>query len=628
MYRFRRALVFVIVLVTVLAAIGTLTITSNANGGIAALFDGNPTATEATGYPVHDPTGDNPTDSARPIYEGDARALDTQKYADYFGVSFEEADFRLRMQDALGGLTSELAEKERDTFAGLWIQHTPEYRFVVMFTRDGENTIEPYLKGKPYADIVELREAEVTLAELHDIRAATLLTIENVDIPRDHSINVQKNRVELYVLDRTAFSDALQDADVLLPNHVEIIQVDGLSRETAQIIAGLAVGLCTTGFSTIWHGGLGISTAAHCANDQTYGGNNLPFMASAEGGNYDVQWHLAPAFWIRNIAWDGTYQRYINSYTPYDDQDLGEWVCGYGNTTEDGCGEITSKTRNGNYIVVHSDTEDLAEPGDSGGPWFQYNSAFGLMAGDIEPGNDGYYMTVDKMDILDLDVYTGKSSVYQHVFWSASDCTEYKTLLSPYTGNPDWESTLPYDCSTFAPGSGTIESYTTYVSGGKLREAMWRGGLGWLRNIPVNDDGTVDWTAAPSWVQCCSGGGPNEQGAYVTGGYLYQHVFWSASNCTEYRTELSTVTGDPHWWTTTYYPCNTSAPGSGTIESYTTYVNGGKLREAMWRGGSGWLRDVPLNDDGTVDWTAAPNWSYCCTGGGPSEQGAYVLSEP
>lgn len=100
---------------------------------------------------------------------GDIRYLDTQKYADYYGVSFEEADYRLQMQDALDGLESELSEMERDTFAGFWIQNVPEYRFVVMFTRDGEKIIEPYLEGKPYTHLIEIREAMVTLAELRDI---------------------------------------------------------------------------------------------------------------------------------------------------------------------------------------------------------------------------------------------------------------------------------------------------------------------------------------------------------------------------------------------------------------------------------------------------------------------------
>ena len=38
---------------------------------------------------------------------------------------------------------------EKDTFAGLWIQHQPEHRFVVLVTHDGEETIRPYIEGEP-----------------------------------------------------------------------------------------------------------------------------------------------------------------------------------------------------------------------------------------------------------------------------------------------------------------------------------------------------------------------------------------------------------------------------------------------------------------------------------------------
>ncbi len=475
-------------------------------------------ATENNGYPGPDEIDSNPASgndpSELPLYEGDARHLDTQKYADYYGVSFEEADYRLQMQDALDGLESELAEKERDTFAGFWIQNVPEYSFVVMFTRDGEKIIEPYLEAKPYAHLIEIREAMVTLAELHDIREAFLPTLEDIGVPFDQSINVHNNRVELYVLNKDTFLDELSEADIMLPDYVVVVQVDGLSRETGQIYAGLATSPCTSGFSVIKNGELGITTAGHCGNTVTYNGRDLPFKSRIWSGNYDVQWHTAPDFWVRHLAWDETSNRYIYGHTPYSGQSLGELVCKFGKTTQGGCGEITSKTYNGNYVRVHSDTEDLSEPGDSGGPWFKYNSAYGLMTGDIEPGNDAYYMTIDKISILGLHVYTGKSFVYQHVFWSATNCTEHKTPLDN-SGNPIWGSTSIYACRTYAPGSGTIESYSTFVGGEKLREAIWRGGNGYVRDIPIKDDGTVNWAVAPNWAQCCSGGGPSEQGAYV-----------------------------------------------------------------------------------------------------------------
>ena len=62
-----------------------------------------------------------------------------------YGVTLEEAVRRLRLQNALPRLEPELRKKEADTFAGLWIQHEPDLRLVVLFTRDGEKTIQPYI---------------------------------------------------------------------------------------------------------------------------------------------------------------------------------------------------------------------------------------------------------------------------------------------------------------------------------------------------------------------------------------------------------------------------------------------------------------------------------------------------
>jgi hypothetical protein len=237
MFQYRRTIIILLVslLALVLVIIVTLPGTSkanignvmtNGNSGYPGPYEpGNSAAMENDGaFPSSDDV------SERPIYEGGVRELDIQRYADYYGVSFEEADYRLQMQDALGGWQSELAERERDTFAGFWIQNVPEYRFVVMFTRDGERIIEPYLEGKPYAHLVEIRGARRTLAELHDIREAFLPTLEKIGVPFDHSINVENNRVEIYVLNNDAFLDALNKRDIVLPNYVTVVRVDGLSR--------------------------------------------------------------------------------------------------------------------------------------------------------------------------------------------------------------------------------------------------------------------------------------------------------------------------------------------------------------------------------------------------------------
>lgn len=114
-------------------------------------------------------------EAATPVpLKEEALVQDAKVYAADQGIDLNEAVRRLKLQGALGGLGAQLATKERDTFAGLWIQHSPEFRIVVQFTCDGEETIRPYIENVPFADIVEVqwwRVADGTL--LRTVRGHT-----------------------------------------------------------------------------------------------------------------------------------------------------------------------------------------------------------------------------------------------------------------------------------------------------------------------------------------------------------------------------------------------------------------------------------------------------------------------
>ena len=112
--------------------------------------------------PPASPNGDTP----QPDGELSPIEQDAQMYAQQFGVSQEEAVTRLTLQDSIGELGAEIESNESATFAGLWIQHKPEYRVVVAFTKDGEATIAKYVQGGALAELIEVRTADATLREL------------------------------------------------------------------------------------------------------------------------------------------------------------------------------------------------------------------------------------------------------------------------------------------------------------------------------------------------------------------------------------------------------------------------------------------------------------------------------
>ncbi|NJC98085.1 MAG: hypothetical protein FIB03_17415 [Anaerolineae bacterium] len=144
--------------------------------------------------------------------EDDALLYDAEIYAKNQGVSVEEALYRFHVQDVAGELDAKLSENEAETFAGLWIEHTPEFKIVVLFTQDGEKTIESYLTEE-LNDIAEVRSARLSLEKLQDVQKDTVASIWDLKIPVQSEINVYENNVKIFVTeaDKVDLDSAVQD---------------------------------------------------------------------------------------------------------------------------------------------------------------------------------------------------------------------------------------------------------------------------------------------------------------------------------------------------------------------------------------------------------------------------------
>jgi hypothetical protein len=168
---------------------------------------------------VQQPLAEEPTPEA-------ALRSDAAEYAEQFGVSQEEALRRFRVQDEAGELNAALQEGEPETFAGLWIQHEPDFRVVAAFTRDAEQTIQPYLEGKSWADLVEVRTFPYSLAELEAAQQQVMQASETLGVSSTSSISVTENRVVVEVGNPELFLDELQAAGLKLPETVNIVAMD------------------------------------------------------------------------------------------------------------------------------------------------------------------------------------------------------------------------------------------------------------------------------------------------------------------------------------------------------------------------------------------------------------------
>jgi hypothetical protein len=157
------------------------------------------------------------------MVNNDALSMDAQAMATDLGITVDEAIRRLNQQDSIGKLGAQLEQQESSTFAGLWIQQKPEYRVVVAFTRAGPEIIKPYIENTPLESLVELRTASITLAELKLIQQNVMQLAGDLSLPFSSGINVQENRVELYVTDQALWEASLQKAGKTLPEHMIVI---------------------------------------------------------------------------------------------------------------------------------------------------------------------------------------------------------------------------------------------------------------------------------------------------------------------------------------------------------------------------------------------------------------------
>ena len=162
----------------------------------------------------------------------------------------------------------------------------------------------------------------------------------------------------------------------------------------------------------------GVTTAGHCNNNQTYDGTSLDFESEMFNSDRDVQWHTAPGFTVKNKILASSI-RDIEGTRSTAQQTQGTYVCKRGMTTGYGCGYIVET----NYLPdddehtcqpndsechfadtwlrIHRDGSVLADGGDSGGPVFKNNIAYGTIA--FKLGDDAIYMPID---------YIGKEGLF------------------------------------------------------------------------------------------------------------------------------------------------------------------------------------------------------------------------
>jgi hypothetical protein len=350
-------------------------------------------------------------------------------YAKHYGVSIDEALHRLKLQDSFPGLSTALENNEKDTYGGLWIQHAPDYKIIIAFTRDGEKTISGYTKyiTTEVAPYIEIRTVNKSFVELKDDESKLLSSLEEQGIKVDSHEDIINNRISIDVTktDEDKFNIARQNKQIAIPDGLKVNFVDSLMVLCTNIYGGLQLNYyswgnpcSTSGFSVINSSGTkGITTAGHATYGSLYyGSTSLPFQGTVMGYGYDCQWRTCPGLTVTNkIQWwsDGsTFD--ITSKKTRSEQHVGDIISKYGITTHYTAGQISNL---GMWIDVSNifGYPRIADLGDSGGPVFSGNCALGTSIAIGDNYQTLYYMSQDYLESMGVAVNYASSKIERRI---------------------------------------------------------------------------------------------------------------------------------------------------------------------------------------------------------------------
>ncbi len=162
---------------------------------------------------------------------------------------------------------------------------------------------------------------------------------------------------------------------------------------------------CTSGFSVVSETNeRGISTAGHCSGinrvvEPGQGVHVTSWELDHVGQWGDVEWHTTTEAEPALFYSDTNAVRHVRSLRARPSLGRGDRVCLYGRSSNNAdCADITQVSiscgRSDRIVQVG---DDLGVPGDSGGPWYNHSTAFGLHRGNCGSGREGF-TPVDLMD--------------------------------------------------------------------------------------------------------------------------------------------------------------------------------------------------------------------------------------
>ena len=207
-----------------------------------------------------------------------------------------------------------------------------------------------------------------------------------------------------------AIAQLTQDLDNHIDVAFEVVDGRGIQR-SAEFDGGRGMRTCTSGFAAVTRDTrvYGILTAGHCSNSQSMQGVSLPWVKGYESRRADAQFHRIPTgsghalhddyvcntsgWWhaVCDVSGDTTRSSMQESYACHTGSNTGT-TCGtvtdisYRPIAGDACryGSETGRKIACSSVFVNVEGPSLYScAGDSGGPWFNLGTAYGIHMGDI-----------------------------------------------------------------------------------------------------------------------------------------------------------------------------------------------------------------------------------------------------
>jgi len=356
--------------------------------------------------------------------KAEAFAEDAIQYAAAFGVSPDEAARRLKAQQASVAATDAIASEFSDRLAGISIEHVPAYRIVVILT--GEQPVaDRTTDGVPIifrtgAKATHAQAVEALRKHLVDLRTGlpnargagydqrtgqVVLLVTRTDAERFGVDTIRKRAEQVSGVPVRVIINELNESNMSVDGGGRVEGVNALTNRR---------NLCTTAFVITNGESNAITTAAHCPDELTYvdrdGANvTLPMIGSWGAAYRDVQINGSPdspdALFFSNRG-AGSLRR-LASWRNAASTRAGDFVCHYGESSGYSCAtvELTDYAPPGDlcggpcfptWVTVKGPN---CVAGDSGGPVFSGDVAFGIAKG-VNRTNGGqclfyYYMSTD-----------------------------------------------------------------------------------------------------------------------------------------------------------------------------------------------------------------------------------------